>query len=78
MIELKIEIPDDLKQQMDELSMIDWTRVISAFVRERMFEWKKLHAIVDKSELTEDDAVVLSREINKSLAKKYKELLSTR
>jgi len=78
MIELKIEIPEDLRQQMDELSMVDWTIVISAFIRERMFEWKRLHSIVDKSELTEEEAIALGGQINKGLAKKYKELLSVK
>lgn len=75
--ELIIEISEDLKQKMLEMRGIDWSRVINAFVRERISEWARLHLILDKSALTEEDAVEIGRKVNKSLAKKYKESLSS-
>ncbi len=75
--ELIIEISEDLKQKMLEMRGIDWSRVINAFVRERISELARLHLILDKSALTEEDAVEIGRKVNKSLAKKYKESLSS-
>jgi len=78
MVELSIEISEDLRQRMKEIPGIDWSSVIAAFVSEKVFEWARLHSILDKSELTEKQALDISREINEKLAKKYKQLLSSK
>ena len=78
MVELSIEISEDLKQKMSELSDVDWSRVISAFVRDKVFEWIKLRQIIKKSELTEEDALAIGRKINIGLAKGYKDLVSSK
>ncbi len=74
MAELRIDISDDLKRRMLEFP-IDWSVIVAAFIRERMSEWARLHSIRDKSTLTEEDALELGRKVNKSLAKRYKELI---
>jgi hypothetical protein len=76
MVELKIEISDDLKRKMSELP-IDWSVVISTFIREKAFEWARLRNIVDKSELSEEDALEIGRKVNKGLAKRYKKMMSS-
>ena len=77
MVELIIEIPEDLKRRMSELHGIDWERLINTFVREKVSEWARLRLIVEKSELTEKDAIELGRKVNESLAKRYKEFMSS-
>ena len=76
MVELKIEVSEDLKQKMLELHGVDWSRVIDAFVREKISEWARLRLILNKSKLTEKDSLELGRKVNESLANKYKESLS--
>ena len=77
MVELKIELSEDLKRKMAELP-VDWSVIIAAFIRDKVFEWVRLRAIVDKSKLTEADALEIGRKVNAGLAKKYKELMSSK
>ena len=75
MTELKIEVSEDLKRKMAELP-VDWSVIIAAFIREKVFEWIRLRSIVSKSKLTEKDALEIGRKVNAGLAKRYKELRS--
>ena len=75
MAELTIELSEDLKRKMAELP-VDWSVIIAVFIREKVFEWARLRSIVDKSKLTEEDALEIGRKINAGLAKRYKELAS--
>ena len=57
---------------------VDWSVLIPAFIREKVFEWARLRSIVNKSEMTEEDAVEIGRKVNSGLAKRYKELISSK
>ncbi|MEK6914175.1 MAG: hypothetical protein AABW83_00840 [Nanoarchaeota archaeon] len=69
MIELRIEISEDLKKKMLELST-DWDSIIDTFIREKISELSRLRSIVSKSKLTEKDALELGRKVNKGLVKR--------
>mgnify|MGYP001563536558 CR=1 FL=1 len=71
MVELRIEISDDIKQRMSEIS-IDWSIVIDTFIREKISDWTKFRSIVSKSKLTEEDALEIGKKINRGLAERYK------
>jgi len=45
------------------------------FIEEKLEEFKELERIVEKSELTEEEALELGKLVNKSLAKRYEMLL---
>ena len=77
MTELRIEISEDLKRKMAEIP-VDWSFIITAFIREKVFEWIRLRSIVSKSEFTEKDALEIGRKVNAGLAKRYKELSSSK
>jgi len=75
MVELRLEISDDLKRKMSELS-VNWNSAIIAFIADKVSEWQRLRSITSKSKLTGKDALELGRKINEGLSQRYKELIS--
>ena len=67
----------ELKSEMENFLWVNW----SELVREKLIEeeraakdFKLFKKIIAKSKLTEEDALKLGREINKSLHKRYKKI----
>ncbi len=73
MTEIKVKIPEDLKVEMDKLHYIDWSKVARDSIRKKITELSVLNSIAQKSELTEEDAIELGRDINRGIHKRYKE-----
>jgi len=74
MTELRIDISDDLKRKMLELS-VNWDSVIAAFIADKVSEWARLRSIALKSKLTEEGALEIGRKINEGLSQKYKKFI---
>ncbi|MBS3097698.1 hypothetical protein J4209_02775 [Candidatus Woesearchaeota archaeon] len=74
MAELKVEIPDELKE-LESASGINWQLAVEKRLKEEFEELARLKRIVSKSKLTEEQAKELADDVNLSLAKKYKGLL---
>ncbi len=74
MAELKLEIPEDLKLEVEKVSGIDWSLAVSRLVKEKFGRLARLKRIVSKSELTEEKALELSDKISESLARRYEEM----
>ncbi len=72
MAELRVLIPEELKRKMERFK-IDWTSVTRELLKKEVDELSELKAIVSKSMLTEEEALALSRKVNKSLAKRFRE-----
>lgn len=73
MAELKIIIPEELKRKMEKFK-IDWSSVGRELLKKEIDELSELKAIVSKSRLTEEEALLLGKKVNKSLAKRFREL----
>ena len=74
MAELKVEIPDELKE-LEYATGINWQLAVEKRLKEEFKELARLKKIAAKSKLTEKQAKKLADEVNLSLAKKYKRLL---
>ena len=72
--ELKVVIPEDLKQEMDRTLFIDWSKVARDAIREQASKLARLKTIASKSKLTEEDVLELGRKINRGLHERYREL----
>ncbi|MDI6654353.1 MAG: hypothetical protein QME59_00495 [Candidatus Hydrothermarchaeota archaeon] len=72
MAELRIVIPEELKRKMEKFK-IDWPSVARDLLKKEVDELSELKAMVSKSMLTEEEALALSRKVNKSLAKRFRE-----
>ena len=75
MAEIKVEIPEELKQEVEQVSEIDWSLAASRVIKEKFERLARLKRIVSKSELTEEKALELSDKISESLARRYEEIL---
>lgn len=74
MVELKVEIPEELKQEMDEFK-VDWSLVARKLIKQKLDRLLELKSLVSKSKLTEDDVAELSERIDKSLAQRFRNSL---
>ena len=77
MTELKVEIPEELKE-LESASGINWQLAVEKRLKEEFEELAKIKRIAAKSELTEKQAKELADDVNLSLAKKYTRLLKGR
>ena len=75
MAEIKVEVPEDLKREVGQVSEIDLSLAVSRLIKEKFERLARLKRIVSKSELSEEKAVKLSDKISESLARRYEEML---
>ena len=73
--ELVIEIPEELREEMEELPKVNWQLVVRRSLKHELKEILELKRIISKSKLTEEDVLELSGKIDKSLSKRFKESL---
>ena len=71
MAELKVIIPEELWRKMASIE-IDWNAITRDLLKKKVNELSDLKSIVSKSKMTDEDALELGRNVNKSLAKKFK------
>ena len=74
MVELKIEVPDDLKKEIKGFSDIELSMAVSKLIKDNFERLARLKRIISKSKLTEEKASEISDKINASLAKRYESL----
>ena len=75
MAHITLSVPDELKKQMDEFKIINWSAVAREAIAVKAMQLAVLKSFTKDSELTEEDALRLGRKVNKSMAKKYREML---
>ena len=73
MVEVKIEVPEDIKF-IAEVDKVELSLFVSRVVREELERLAWLSRELEKSKLTEEKAKEIADEINRSLARKYIEL----
>ena len=77
MVELKISLPEELKQEMGEFPNIEWQVVVRRLLKQELDRLFKLKRIVSKSKLTEKDVAELSNKVDKSLAQRFRQSLKS-
>ena len=75
MAELTIEIPEELEQEMKEVSEIAVSLAVTKLVKTELERLARLKKIVSKSELTEKDVEELSKKVDEASAKRFRESL---
>ena len=73
--ELRVEIPEELREEMEELPNVDWQLVVRRTLKRELEKIRELKRIIFRSKLTEEDVEELSDKINESLAKRFRESL---
>jgi len=64
-------VPDELKGKMNMFSEINWSEVARKAFAQKVRDMEILDKFRSESELTEEDALRLGREVNAAVAKRY-------
>ncbi len=76
MSNITVSVPEELKKELDELPEINWSEAVRKFLSEkvkRAMLLKKLDSMLEKSEMTEKDALELGRKIKKGRFEKLRQ-----
>jgi len=72
--ELKVPLPMELKQEMDEFK-VNWSVVVRKLIKQKLDRLLELKSIASKSKLTEEDVAELSEKVDESLAQRFRQSL---
>ena len=80
MAELEFKVSEDLKQEVERHKEVDWSAVIKEAIRKELGERAErriilvaLNKMLEKSKLTEKDALELGEKVKEGMLKRYKE-----
>ncbi|MFH1721314.1 MAG: hypothetical protein ABH950_01775 [Candidatus Altiarchaeota archaeon] len=68
---MTLSVPVDLKKKMEKFPEMNWSEVARQAFDRKIQDLEFLRKFSAKSELSQEDAILLGREVNKSLAKRY-------
>lgn len=71
MAEVVISIPEELKEDLMEVSGTDWSLAVNRLVRKELAKLLEIRSVVSKSKLTEADVRELSDKVDKALAERF-------
>ncbi len=74
MANMTITVPQELKKDLELFPEINWSEVARQAFKEKIEDLKFLMEFKKNSKLTEDDAIRMGKEVNRSLHKRYSEL----
>lgn len=74
MPEIIIDLPEDLVKELEQISKLELSLVVSKLLKERLARLARLERIVSKSKLSEEKAREIADGINLSLSKEYDKL----
>ncbi len=70
MVNITLSVPEELKRKMDKFIEINWSAVAREAFKEKISDLEFLKKFKEKSTLTEEEALVRGKELNKKLAKR--------
>ena len=73
MVSITLAITKEMKKEMELYPEINWSVVARAAIQRKIKILKEMDRLLSKSELTEEDAIRIGRQVNKKIAKKYRE-----
>ena len=69
---ITLSVSEDLRKEMNSFPEINWSEVARESIKKKVEILHKFREFTKNSELTEEDAISLGRELNKKLAKRLK------
>jgi len=69
MMEIKIEIPKELEEEIKSVSKTTLSLIINKLIKEELEEMIRLKKIVSKSKMTEKDVEELANKIDEAILK---------
>lgn len=67
---LTISIPENLRKELSEFKVMNWSEVAREAFEKKIIQLRILESFSKDSELTEEDALKLGRKVNEALAKR--------
>lgn len=71
MVSLTLSVSDDLRKEMEEFPEINWSVIAREAITKRLILLKRIKEFSKDSELTEEDALRIGKQVNKSLALRH-------
>ncbi len=71
MVNITLSIPEELKNEMEEFKIMNWSEVARRAIKSKIEQLKILESFTKDSELTKEDALRLGRKVNEALSKRY-------
>ena len=71
MVSITLSVPEELKARMDSFSEMNWSAVARNAINKKIVLLEKFHEFTKDSELTEEDALRLGREVSAKAMKRY-------
>ena len=74
MTTMTLAVPPELKSKMDEFPEMNWSEIARQAFIQRIKDMEFLRKFKSKSTMTEEDALRMGREVNKSLSNRLRKL----
>ena len=71
MSNLTLSVSQELKEKMEEFKDVNWSAVAREAFMQKISDLEFLREFKSRSELTDEDALHLGREVNKRLSERY-------
>jgi hypothetical protein len=71
MVSITLSVPEEMKKEMDKFPEINWSEIARQTIQKRLGMLKQFQEFTRDSTLTQEDALRLGKEVNKSLTKRY-------
>ena len=72
MATLTLSVPEELKNNMDTFPEMNWSAVARTAIQERIEMLHKFKEFTRESKMTEKDALILGKKVNKKVAERYR------
>jgi hypothetical protein len=70
MSSLTLSVTDQLRKRMEMFPEINWSEVARQSIAEKLSLLERMNEMLKNSTLTEKDAIMLGRKVNKAIAKR--------
>jgi predicted CopG family antitoxin len=68
---LTISIPEELRKELSEFKVMNWSEVAREAFEKKIVQLKILESFSKDSELTQEDALRLGKKVNEALSKRF-------
>ena len=71
MVSITLAVPQEMKQHMDKHPEMNWSEIARQAIRDKLFILNKMDKLLSRSKMTQKDALILGKKVNKAVAKRF-------
>ncbi|MFP3950265.1 MAG: hypothetical protein ACLFUZ_04210 [Candidatus Micrarchaeia archaeon] len=71
MVSITLSVSEEMKKEMEKFPEMNWSEVARQAIKKKLAILKAFKEFSRESELTEEDALLLGRKVNKGIARKH-------